>query len=249
MKKITTLILMVFTLVFASACSCGKSSEPTTSDYSAAFGNLATNIHSITAKPTANTLSYIDSSQSKDENYHSVGAFAIFLRESFKSENFSVIGEGVVYFTSTAKVIMGGQEGEMPMNGYLKIEYSDGKIKTDMYRFSENEGESHMVIDMEYDFSKKELKSYDLYNYYSIGEDSKAVQHYKSDGSKISILEQTKDSDYEAAITFVNTRLNGIKGSLEGAKNIGDYSKEYTIAMVEQANIVYGEGTAKAATE
>ena len=30
--------------------------------------------------------------------------------------------------------------------------------------------------------------------------------------------------------------------NITNAKNIGDYSKEYTAAMVEQGNIVYGDG-------
>lgn len=249
MKKIATLILIVFTLVFSSACSCGKSSEPTNSDYSEAFDALITNLYPTTTELTVNTLSYIDSSQSQDGNYNAVGAYIRFLREAFKNENFNVLGQGTVYLTSTAKLILDGRRSDMPMNAYLKIEYTDGKIKTDMYQNDEREGESVLVIDIEYDFSKKELKGFDMYLYYDLVTNIKVVKHYKSDGSKIFILEETNDADYQAASAFASARLNGINGSIEGAKNVGDYSQEYTVAMVEQINVVFGEGTARAAEE
>lgn len=247
MKKITTLILMIFTLVFASACSCGKS-DPTMQDYSNAFGAVAEKIFVNENVPTVSTLSYVDSTQSEDRNYYSVGAFAIFLREAFKNENFDVLGKGVVYFTSTAKLIVDEQSGEMPMNANLKVDYSDGKIKTDMY-MEESNHSSHVIIDVEYDFKNKQLKSFDLYFDSVYNGETIQVNHYKGVGDTISILEDVEDEDYANAVSVLNSRLNSIRDGIANAKNIGDYSKEYTTAMVEQGNLVYGEGFIAPAVE
>ena len=247
MKKITTLILMIFTLVFTSACSCGKS-DPTMQDYSDAFGELAEKIFVNENEPTVATLSYVDSKESEDRNYYSVGAFVIFLREAFKNENFDVLGKGVVYFTSTAKLIINEQRGEMPMDANLKIDYSEGKIKTDMY-MEENNNSSHMIIDIEYDFKNKELKSFDLYFDNVYNGETIQVNHYKGVGDTISILEDVEDEDYTNAVSILNSRLNVISDGFANAKNIGDYSKEYTTAMVEQGNLVYGEGFITPAAE
>ena len=240
MKKITTLILMVLTLVFASACSCGKS-EPTMQDYSNAFGTLADKLFVNVDEPTVATLAYVDSKDSEDRNYYSIGAFVIFLREAFKNDNFDVLGKDVVYFTSTAKLIVNEQRSEMPMNANFKIEYVDGKIKSDLYMLEEGD-ENHMIIDMEYDFKNKKLKSFDLYMKFAYDGELVQLSHYKGGGDTISIMEEVEDEDYANALAVVENRYDSLSDGLESPKNIGDYSKEYTTAMVEQGNIVYGEG-------
>lgn len=243
MKKITTLILMVFSLIFTSACS--GNSDPTMKDFSNAFGALANKLL-VKEEPTVKALSYVDSSQSDDRNYYAVSAYALFLKESFKNENFDVVGKGVVYFTSTAKLEHEGQKNDMPMNANLKIDYSDGKIKTDMY-MEEGNDSSHVIIDIEYDFKNEKLKSFDLYFDSVYNGETIQVKHYKGVGDSISILEDVKDEDYTNAEAVLKSRLDAISGDLANVKNIGDYSKEYTTAMIEQGNIVYGDGFFKEA--
>lgn len=239
MKRILTLVLMVFTLVFSSACSCGKS-DPTMEDFSNAFGALADKLL-VKEDPTVKALSYVDSKESDDRNYYAVSAYALFLKETCKNENFDVVGKGVVYFTSTAKLEHNGERNSMPMNANLKIDYSDGKIKTDMY-MKENDNSSHIIIDIEYDFENEELKAFDLYFDSIYDGETIQVAHYRGVGDTISILEDVKDEDYASAVSVLNSRLNAMSDGIATAKNVGDYSKEYTTAMVEQGNIVYGEG-------
>lgn len=245
MKRIITVFLMIFTLVFASACSCKKDDGLTTEQYSEAFNALAETLMKKEAVSLLGTsLGYVDSSESADRNYLAVGAYIIFLREAVKNENFTILDNGVGNFTSTARFNALNEVQEMPMSGSIKVEFKDGKIRSDLIQLDPEDGEMHMLIDIEYDFEKTSLKSFDLYIRYSISDTEYKVNHYKGDGTSISVLEDVKDEYYANAEAFIASRKTAIEEGLETAKDIGDYSEEYTIAMIEQTNFVFGDGFA-----
>ena len=130
------------------------------------------------------------------------------------------------------------------MGAYVKIRYSDNKIKTDLYVESDTEGELYLLVDIDYDFENSTLTSFSIYYKQTINCSETEFHHYKGDNQNVYVLEDIEDDDYTSAINTVSYRENKFSEEVENSKDIGDYSSEYSIAMIEQLNFVHGDGFA-----
>ena len=113
MKKIIALVLLTLTLVFTSACSCKKEETLTREQYSKAYESLA---EILMKKEEITLLGYVDSSESSDRGYLTLGVYAVFLVEVVKNENFTAINGGVGTITSTARFYAINEIQELEMN-------------------------------------------------------------------------------------------------------------------------------------
>jgi hypothetical protein len=240
MKKIIALVLLTLTLVFTSACSCKKEETLTREQYSKAYESLA---EILMKKEEITLLGYVDSSESSDRGYLTLGVYALFLEEVVKNENFTAINGGVGTITSTARFYAINEIQELEMNATVKIECEDGKIRTDFLEVSASGDEMHLIIDIVYDFENSKLTSFDLMVKYEVL-DEELFNHYKGNGESIQVLEEDEDEERIAAINFIASRRNSLNEHLDSAKDIGDYSTEYSTAMIEHMNFIYGEGFA-----
>ena len=101
----------------------------------------------------------------------------------------------------------------------------------------------HLIIDIVYDFENSKLTSFDLMVKYEVL-DEDLFNHYKGNEESIQVLEEDEDEERIAAINFITSRRNSLNEHLDSAKDIGDYSTEYSTAMIEHMNFIYGEGFA-----
>lgn len=241
MKKIIALVLLTLTLVFTSACSCKKEETLTREQYSEAFSSVS---DVLLKKESVSFLGYVNSSESADRNYLYLGVYMIFLEEAVKNDAFTVLNEGVGRLVSTARFNAINDVQEIEMGAYVKIRYSDNKIKTDLYVESDTEGELYLLVDIDYDFENSTLTSFSIYYKQTINCSETEFHHYKGDNQNVYVLEDIEDDDYTSAINTVSYRENKFSEEVENSKDIGDYSSEYSIAMIEQLNFVHGDGFA-----
>ena len=240
MKKIIALVLLTLTLVFTSACSCKKEETLTREQYSKAYESLA---EILMEKEEITLLGYVDSSESSDRGYLMLGGYIVFLEEVVKNENFTVINGGVGTFTSTARFYAINEIQEVKMDATARIEYKDGRIKTDFLEVSEDGDEIYLIIDIVYDFEASKLTSFDLMvKTVSLGES--LINCYKGNEESIQVLEDDVDAERDEAVNFIASRRDRLNEDLSSVKNIGDYSAEHSTAMIEHMNFIYGEGFA-----
>lgn len=219
----------------------GLTAEDYVEAYSAAAKELFPAIDTANALSYITPMSYLDPSETDDRNYYSVGAFILFLRNLYATEGYEIT-EDAVSFTATAKMTIQGQYGELPMDAVMQsYRTEDGILHNDVYQEeSPTESYSSFHIDVDYDFDTDTLRSFELaFIVYSNGS-LLQFNYYKFDGTSIKILDTSvKDDDYNSALERFEARYQSISSKVEGAKAIGDYSEQYTAAMIEQMKNAY----------
>lgn len=252
MKKMS--MVLALGLAFTAFCACESDDKTpaapqglTKADYAKAYAATADAlfVDMETPQPTSAVapMSYVDSSQTNDRNYYAVGAFVLFLRELYETPDYQMT-EDAVHLTATYSMQVEGMTepvGDL-MDVYMQVvRAQDGTLECTLYQ-TEGGEDSTIIIDVDYDFATNTLQAFNLYMYYSVGEDAMRTHHYYGDGETITILDSdTIDNDYTAAERFASSRAYSIKGLIANAKEIGDFSRQYTDAMVEQAQKVYPE--------
>lgn len=251
MKKRILALCLALTLCFTLCLvSCngnddsGNAKSLTRNDYTEVYTKVAQSLFDVDSLPTTAPASYVDFKTSNDRNYYAVGAFILFLRNLYANESFEVTEEAVK-LTASYSMSADGQVGsdslDVTMRSYRDAE--TGVLKNDIYQSLEvaTVTESmYMGIDIDYDFETDTLKKFDLTIKITIGDTTLLLGHYSFDGTTISILNPLiMDDDYNAVLDSVSARETDIAVRVENAKVLGDFSVEYTNAMITQARIVY----------
>ena len=191
-------------------------------------------------------MSFVSPSETTDRNYFAVGAYLLFLRNLYNTEGYEITDDAVA-LTATAKMTIEGNYGEQTMNAVIRSYLAeDGILRNDIYEAEpENEGSRGVIrIDIDYDFETDTLSGFEMsLLVYSSGE-LLQFNYYAFDGESIKILDTAvEDSDYTSALAEAEARSADIASKASAAKNIGDYSAQYTAAMIEQVRRVYPDVT------
>ena len=257
-KTILSLLLALALCLSLFTVSCGGGNDDgddgddtpkalTKADYSEAYTKALMTLFNVTELPSSAPISYVDSSQSDDQNYYAVGAFMFFLRNLYANDNFEITDEAV-NLTATYRMSIDGQVGEASMAPTMRS-YRDenGILRNDLYQTVTEDDQvmaQYIKIDVDYDFETDTLKGFELGLLLKLNGELFMLCHYVYDGTSIKIFDSTvQDDDYNALLTALTARETDIVSRVANAKAIGDYTAEYTDAMVTQARIVFPDKT------
>ena len=229
----------------------GKDNDEMTAEryakaYDAAANKVFTPLEAPSATSLVRPMSFNDPSAENNSNYYAVGAYLLFLRNLYETEGYEITEEAVKV-SATCKMTVNGQEAEMKENFVMRsYRTEDGMLRNDLHSADPNRAGTYMVmrIDVDYDFATDVLSGFDMSLMLISNGEVMQFEYFVYDGTTVKILDNdVKDDDYNNAVKVAEERRDDIVSRLAGAKDIGDYSEQYTNAMKEQVRRAYPDVT------